>query len=144
MSRKMFLMIVAIAVFTLGSASAALATELIWQPTNPSFVGGNPLNGPYLLSKAQAQDNNKDPEENNVDELSRLEDFRENLNRNILSLLSSRIVEKAFGESTELPNGTFRVGDFQVTINDQITQFEVTVLDVPNNNTTVITIPTIP
>lgn len=144
MSRKIFLTIATIAVFTLGSAGAALATELIWQPTNPSFVGGNPLNGPYLLSKAQAQDNNKDPEENNVDELSRLEDFRENLNRNILSLLSSRIVEKAFGESTELPNGTFRVGDFQVTINDQITQFEVTVLDVPNNNTTVITIPTIP
>lgn len=143
MKPKTFMTILSIAIFILGSAAAAMATEIIWQPINPSFAGGNPLNGAYLLGKAQAQDNNKDPEAAGQ-ELSRLDDFRETLNRNILSLLSSRIVEKAFGESTELPNGTFRVGDFQVTINDQITQFEVTVLDVPNNNTTVITIPTIP
>lgn len=143
MNRKVIITILALAMFIVASAITAFATEIIWEPVNPSFVGGNPLNGAYLLGKAQAQDNNKDPEQSSS-ELSRLDDFRETLNRNILSLLSSRIVEKAFGESTELPNGTFTVGDFKVTINDQITSFEVTVTDVPNNNTTVITIPTIP
>jgi len=143
MSKKFLIAIVTCAVFLLSSTAIAFATELVWAPVNPSFVGGNPLNGAYLLGKAQSQDNNKDPEQDSQ-ELSRLEDFQESLNRNILSLLSSRIVEKAFGESTDLPNGTFTVGDFKVTINDNITQLEVTVMDIPNNNTTVITIPTIP
>lgn len=35
------------------SASPALATELIHQMVNPAF-GGNPLNGSWLLSNAQA------------------------------------------------------------------------------------------
>jgi curli production assembly/transport component CsgF len=33
---------------------AALASELVYHPANPAF-GGNPLNGNYLLSQAQAQ-----------------------------------------------------------------------------------------
>jgi curli production assembly/transport component CsgF len=31
-----------------------LATQLVYHPANPTF-GGNPLNGSYLLSQAQAQ-----------------------------------------------------------------------------------------
>jgi curli production assembly/transport component CsgF len=35
-------------------AGSASATQLVYQPTNPNF-GGNPLNGSYLLTTAQAQ-----------------------------------------------------------------------------------------
>lgn len=45
-------------VLTAGSAHAG---ELIYQPINPSF-GGDPLNGSYLLNKAQAQNDTKDPD----------------------------------------------------------------------------------
>jgi len=41
----------ALAVLT---AVPALAGQLIYTPVNPTF-GGNPLNGSYLLSKAQAE-----------------------------------------------------------------------------------------
>ncbi|CAM5210441.1 hypothetical protein CDEF62S_05979 [Castellaniella defragrans] len=41
----------ALAVLT---AAPAMAGQLIYTPVNPSF-GGNPLNGSYLLSKAQAE-----------------------------------------------------------------------------------------
>jgi curli production assembly/transport component CsgF len=34
--------------------STGLASQLVYQPTNPTF-GGNPLNGSFLLSTAQAQ-----------------------------------------------------------------------------------------
>ncbi|MBN9040412.1 MAG: curli assembly protein CsgF [Rhizobiales bacterium 62-47] len=37
-------------------ASSALATEQIYRPVSPTF-GGNPLNGNFLLSTAQAQGN---------------------------------------------------------------------------------------
>jgi curli production assembly/transport component CsgF len=33
---------------------SASATQLVYQPTNPTF-GGNPLNGTFLLSTSQAQ-----------------------------------------------------------------------------------------
>jgi len=126
--------------FTIAFSGIGLATEIIWAPINPSFVGGNPLNGTYLLYKAQAQDNNKDS--GSEDNTSRLDNFQENLNNSILSVLSARIVEKAFGDS-ELPTGTFRVGDFEVTVTDNITSLGVTVVDVPNNTRTVISIPTL-
>jgi curli production assembly/transport component CsgF len=130
----------AAAILLMGNVATSTATELVWTPVNPSFAGGNPLNGAFLLGKAQSQDNNKDPEAD--DNLSRLNDFQENLNRSILSILSARIVEKAFGDQ-DLPNGTFRVGDFEVTITEQVGQLDVVVVDIPNNNRTDISIPTL-
>ncbi len=50
-----------IAVLSLGAAffmgaglSSVMASQLTYTPTNPTF-GGNPLNGSFLLSTAQAQ-----------------------------------------------------------------------------------------
>lgn len=120
------------------AASSAQATELVWAPVNPSFVGGDPLNGAFLLNNATSQDNNKDPSVSTSS--NRLEDFTNNLNSSILSLLSARIVDKAFG-SDQLPTGTFSVGDFKVTVTDNITNLNVTVVDVPNKNSTTINIP---
>ena len=39
---------------TMGFTTAGLATEQIYKPVSPTF-GGNPLNGTFLLSTAQAQ-----------------------------------------------------------------------------------------
>jgi curli production assembly/transport component CsgF len=36
--------------------TSAFATQLLYQPVSPTF-GGNPLNGNFLLSTAQAQGN---------------------------------------------------------------------------------------
>jgi curli production assembly/transport component CsgF len=36
------------------SAAPAVASEMVYHPVNPTF-GGNPLNGSFLLSTAQAQ-----------------------------------------------------------------------------------------
>lgn len=126
------------AMLLISAATWASATELIWTPVNPSFVGGDPLNGSYLINQAVSQDNNKDPE--SISNGNRLNDFSNNLNSSILSLLSARIIDKAFGSDT-LPSGTFTVGDFKVTIQDNISNLNVTVVDIPNNNTTVINIP---
>jgi curli production assembly/transport component CsgF len=49
--------LLATTIFGLGvvsMASSASATQLTYVPTNPTF-GGNPLNGSFLLSQAQAQ-----------------------------------------------------------------------------------------
>jgi curli production assembly/transport component CsgF len=36
------------------TSTGAIATEMVYHPVNPTF-GGNPLNGSFLLSTAQAQ-----------------------------------------------------------------------------------------
>ncbi len=43
-----------VACFLVLSISSAMASQLTYTPTNPTF-GGNPLNGSFLLSTAQAQ-----------------------------------------------------------------------------------------
>jgi curli production assembly/transport component CsgF len=46
--------ITAIAAITLGTSAPAFASELVYHPISPT-LGGNPLNGSFLLSTAQAQ-----------------------------------------------------------------------------------------
>jgi len=44
----------AVAFGSLALSASAFATEQVYHPVNPVF-GGNPLNGNFLLSQAQAQ-----------------------------------------------------------------------------------------
>ena len=43
-----------------GLCGAVQASELVYTPVNPAF-GGNPLNGTWLLSNAQAQNDHSSP-----------------------------------------------------------------------------------
>ena len=73
--------------------STAYATELVYTPINPSF-GGNPLNGNFLLQKAQLQNNHKAE----VTDKTFVDKFREALERNIINTLTRRIAD---GEMVE-------------------------------------------
>lgn len=42
------------AIVAIGVGASASASEMVYHPVNPTF-GGNPLNGSFLLSTAQAQ-----------------------------------------------------------------------------------------
>jgi curli production assembly/transport component CsgF len=46
--------IAAIIAIGIAASAPALASEMVYHPVNPTF-GGNPLNGSFLLSTAQAQ-----------------------------------------------------------------------------------------
>src|ERR1700749_5264946 len=53
MSNRYWIIAIA-AVLGANAAAPAAASELVYHPVNPTF-GGNPLNGSFLLSTAQAQ-----------------------------------------------------------------------------------------
>ena len=74
------------------SAGGIKASELVYQPINPSF-GGNPLNSNWMIYQADSQNKFKGP----TTTRDPLEDFEQSLNRRILSMLASQIVEEAFG-----------------------------------------------
>lgn len=108
-----FLSITAL-VFSL-TAGSTVASELIYEPTNPNF-GGNPLNGTYLISNAQSQDDNDDPDQ--LDSLyeqpSALDRFTDSLETRLLNQL---LTDVGNGNSGELITDDFIV---QIVDNDGV------------------------
>lgn len=112
----------------------SLATELVYTPINPSF-GGNPLNGNFLLQKAQSQNANSAERPT----LSFVDRFRESLERNIINSLTRRIAD---GEVVE---GVYETGEYIIEVNqDTDGSVLVTVTNQDNGDVTVIRIPVIP
>lgn len=122
----------AVVLFLLTSALVN-ATELVYTPINPSF-GGNPLNGNFLLQKAQSQNGYKEERPT----LSFVDKFQEALERNIINSLTRRIADG------ELVDGVYNTGEFLVEIatgTDGSVIVNITNLD--TGEVTIITIPVI-
>lgn len=112
------------------------ASELVWAPVNPSFVGGNPLNGAFLLNAAQAQNDKKEPKAQSTP----LQEFNQTLNRQILYRLSSKLVDAAFGESG-LKSGHYTMGNFVVDISTDANGLNVNILDNTTGGSTTVQVP---
>ncbi|WP_235839633.1 curli assembly protein CsgF [Cognaticolwellia mytili] len=91
--KKYFMVIV----FSCVVSSSVMASELVYTPINPSF-GGNPLNGNFLLGKAQSQNKHKAP----VVRKSYAEKFQESLERAYISKLVREITDVAFNEACDV------------------------------------------
>ena len=114
-------------------SSAVSATELVYTPINPSF-GGNPLNGNFLLQKAQSQ--NKHTAESAG--LSFVDKFRDALERNIINSLTRRIADG------ELVEGVYNTGEFLVEVSAETDGgVIVNITNLQTGEVTVITIPAI-
>ena len=106
----------------LAMSSSVLATELVYEPLNPSF-GGNPLNGSFLLSNANAQNSHSAP----LNEREYDERLQDSLERAYINRIVREITDIAFGEQQVDENGNpvdsifdqdslFVSGDFQVEL----------------------------
>lgn len=124
----------------LALGSGALAQQFVYSPINPSFVGGNPYNGSWLLSSAQAQNNITESTASTKDTDSELDDFKETLNRQILSQLSRQIVSDAFGEDN-LEEGRYELGDYIIDVADGGSGVVITIYDTANGGETTIEVP---
>ncbi|MCA0899409.1 curli assembly protein CsgF [Microbulbifer agarilyticus] len=94
---------------------STLATELIYEPTNPNF-GGNPLNGTFLLQNAQSQDDHDDPDSpaDLYQQPSALDRFTDSLETRLLNQLLTDVGD---GNSGELITDDFIV---QIVDNDGV------------------------
>jgi curli production assembly/transport component CsgF len=98
-------------VLLLSVATQAYATEMVYAPINPSF-GGNPNNAFGLMSIAQAQNGFKAP----VD--SPVQAFNLNLQRAILSRLSSQAMTTMFDSSRTLTAGNYDTVGYTIVVTD--------------------------
>ena len=123
------------------------AQDFVYQPINPAF-GGNPNNYSWLLSSADAQKENDSQNGTSTSsllaELNSQQDpmktFTTNLNNRILNELTNRIVQEQFGEFS-LEQGTYKVGNYQIVINEGAKGVDIQVLDVNTGAESTITIP---
>lgn len=101
-------------------ASSASATELVYQPINPSF-GGYPANGANLLATATATSKHKESAglgSSSVFDQSPLAQFNQTLERTVLSQLASAATSKLLGQDGKLVPGTFSTANFTITVID--------------------------
>ena len=112
------------------------ASELVWRPLNPSFVGGDPFNGAYLLNSAQLQNDKKESQPTRTP----LEQFNQTLNQQILYRLSNKIVESAFGE-TGLTPGHYTMGNYVVDVTQGANGLTVSIVDTAGGGSTTVQVP---
>jgi curli production assembly/transport component CsgF len=137
--RLLLLVSTAVAFF----ANVCNAGTLVYTPINPSF-GGNPLNGPTLLSQAQAQNQftQSSSASSGSQPLSQGQIFAQELTSQLYSSLANQITTAIFG-SNAAPSGTFSFegttityqhvgGNIEISINDGQTITNVTVPATPS------------
>ncbi|MFK8058095.1 MAG: curli production assembly/transport component CsgF [Saprospiraceae bacterium] len=115
------------------------AQDMVYKPKNPAF-GGETFNYNWLLSSAQAQNLIEDPEQVANDQSNTLDDFAENLNRQLLNQLSRQLVTAQFGEEG-LEEGNYTFGDFQIDVTTGIEGLIITVFDASIGEQTQVIIP---
>lgn len=127
--------------FCLLSSTQLQAQDLVYQPKNPAF-GGDTFNYQWLQSSAQAQDKTKDPDAqvNSLLRRSPLQDFEENLNRQVLNQLSRQLVAAQFGEEGLEP-GSYTVGNYQIDVAEGGSGISIVIVDIGTGDRTTVTIP---
>lgn len=133
-------------IFILGSLlfkpGNANAQDFVYQPQNPAF-GGSPLNYQWLLSSANIQNKYKKPLDLGLNQ-DPLANFQQQLQRQILSELTRRIVEDRFGEDFNLNQAnTLKFGNFEIDITPGSGGVNISIFDVSSGQETSITIPNI-
>lgn len=132
-----------IAIFFLGVSLMANSQDMVFKFSNPMFGGGDTFMYQQLLSSAQAQ-NTFEGEDSGGGfdpfDTDPLEDFANDLNRQILNQLSRQLIVNQFGEDG-LQEGTYVLGNYQIDITSTGQGLNVVILDTSTGNQTSILVP---
>lgn len=118
-------------------AYSSFGQQLVYKPVNPAF-GGDTFNHQWLLAAANAQNSFTDPNEQDSEQ-SELEEFRDNLNRQILGQLSRNLFDSQLGDG--LTTGTFNFGTLSIEIFESGEGLVINILDTTTGEQTQIIVP---
>jgi len=118
-------------------ASLSFGQQLTYKPINPNF-GGNTFNYAWLLSSAEAQNSFTDPSEEK-EEKSGIDEFSENLNRQLLGQISRTLLNAKLGDG--LQEGSFVFGDLAIEVIESSEGLVINILDINTGEQTQIIVP---
>ncbi|WP_073119777.1 curli production assembly/transport component CsgF [Reichenbachiella agariperforans] len=116
--------------------SGLQAQDFVYKPINPAF-GGDTFNYNWLLSSAQEQ--NQHQNQSSLSDTD-LDNFEENLNRQVLNLLSRELTGDLFGENG-LENGLYSIGSFEIEVSSNTDGINVYVVNTSDGSETLVTVP---
>lgn len=135
---------VALAVFVAAAAitpGQSSASELVYQPYNPSF-GGNPLNGPVLMNSAIQTRKHKAPDIDSdrygIEDKPALDQFNDMLERLIVSQMASSASSAIIDEFGNFIPGTLETHNFIITVVENGNLMTVTTYDKVTGATTTV------
>lgn len=126
----------AASVLACGASAPAVAQDLSYTPTSPTF-GGNPFNSSHILGVASAQNKYKEA----TSETSQADLFSKQLQSRLLSALASQVTDAIFGENPQ-QSGTITFGGQTITFNRGLDSVKLTITDADTGTVTDIEIPT--
>ena len=126
-------------IFFLVCTAQMYSQQLVYSPRNPNF-GGDTFNYQWLLSSAEAQNTFEDPNQTDREERSELDRFTENLNNQLLNLVSRSLFTDQFGEG-ELAPGTYTFGSLNIEVFPSSDGLVISILDVDTGEQTQVIIP---
>jgi len=136
MKLRIAVLTILVSLFAFAEASAQ---QFTYRPVNPAF-GGDTFNYNWLLNSANAQNKFKEPEEER-EELTELEQFTADLNRQLLNQLSRQLFNDEFGDES-FEEGTFTFGSLFVEIAPGSGGLNIDILDTNTGEKTQIIVPT--
>jgi curli production assembly/transport component CsgF len=132
--------ILIISVLIIAGTKMLFAQQLVYTPVNPSF-GGYYFNGQILLSEAQAQNGfTSGSESYNPYSQNPLDDFKNSLNRQVLSQLSRQLLTNLFGEAG-LTEGHYDLGDYSIDITPGGDGVHIDIYDTGTGDQTTVILP---
>lgn len=123
----------------LASCGQMFSQQLVYKPRNPNF-GGDTFNYQWLLSSAEAQNTFEDPNQTDREQQSELERFTQNLNNQLLNLVSRSLFTDQFGDG-ELTPGNYTFGSLSIEIFPSNDGLVISILDVDTGEQTQVIIP---
>lgn len=118
-------------------SSAAMSSDLVYTPQNPSF-GGNPFNSAHLLGVANAINKYKDPSA--IDNSDPAKQFLRTIQSRLLSTIASQITDLIFGENAQ-DSGVIRFGDQEISFVRGIDSVTLTITNFADGSVTEIVVP---
>jgi curli production assembly/transport component CsgF len=136
-------------VFSAAIYYPALGRDLVYTPVNPNF-GGSPLNGPFILGQAAANNSRflESPEakrQRRVQETTNLTNdpaaqFQRQITSSLLSQIASTIGQQILGENAK-DSGQFSVGGTSVVFRREGGQIVVDINEGATGGQTRVTLP---
>lgn len=129
-----------VATFVVASISVvtASASELRYRPVNPAF-GGNSFNSSFFQGTAETQKAYDAPVRKRTTQ-DPLEDFSNQIQRRLISRLSSDITEAIFGENAQ-DSGQFIVGELTLDFAREGELVNIIIQDAASGGETTIALP---
>ena len=119
--------------------TVGFAQQFSYKPLNPAF-GGDTFNYNWLLSSATSQNKLTAPA-NERDQRSELQQFGDNLNRQLLSQISRQLLQQPLGGLNFNEEGTFTYGSLNVEIFQSDEGLVINILDTSTGEETQVIVP---